>query len=75
MSIVGDVLSRDEDSYEFVVLYVVRWLDWDSMLVQQSILIGPVLSSPMLVQQSVLNSPKRSVVGDAWIGESLYGKL
>jgi hypothetical protein len=76
MSIVEDDLSRDEDSYEFIQLYNVRGLDWGSMLVLQSMLNGP-----MLVQQSVLNGPmlvqqsKRSVVGDAWIGESLYGKL
>ena len=42
------------------------------MLVEEnsSLLIGP-----MLVQQSVLNSPEKSAVGDAWIGESLYDKL
>jgi hypothetical protein len=86
MSIVEDDLSRDEDGCEVVLeewrnrekeeLYDVRGLDWGLMLVQQS-----MLSGPMLVQQSMLNSPmlvqqsKRSVVGDAWIGESLYDKL
>jgi hypothetical protein len=76
MSIVEDDLSREEDIYEFIQLYTVHRLDWDSMLVQQSMLNGPmlvqqlVLSGPMLVQHS-----KRSVVGDAWIGESLYDKL